>query len=75
MPLRPYCWSKAHPIRQVILRLNELPKNQGIICVCHSGNRSLSATRKLVKAGYNSTNLRGGMIAWSRSGLPMTKAK
>ncbi len=63
------------PLGQLHARMNELPKTQEIICVCRSGNRSRSASRKLASAGYKVTNLQGGMIAWSRSGLPVTKGK
>lgn len=67
--------AKLIPLNQLQTRINELPKAQEIICVCRSGNRSLSATRQLASAGYNVINLQGGMIAWSRVGLPVTKGK
>jgi rhodanese-related sulfurtransferase len=67
--------AKLIPLGELRGRLKELPKNQEIIVVCHSGNRSLSATRQLTGAGYQAVNLRGGMIAWSRTGLPVTKGK
>jgi rhodanese-related sulfurtransferase len=67
--------AKLIPLNQLHLRMDELPKAQEIICVCQSGSRSLSATRQLAEAGYKVTNLRGGMIAWSRSGLPVSKAR
>jgi len=51
--------------------MKELPKDREIICVCHSGNRSQAATRQLSTAGYQVTNLNGGMIAWVRAGLPI----
>ncbi len=67
--------AKLSPLGELHTRLKELPKNQEIIVVCRSGNRSLSATRQLAGAGYNVVNLRGGMTAWSRTGLPVTKGK
>lgn len=67
--------AKLIPLGDLSSRMDELPKNQEIICVCHSGNRSLSATRKLASAGYQVTNLQGGMIAWMRSGLPVSGGK
>jgi rhodanese-related sulfurtransferase len=67
--------AKLIPLNQLHVRMNELPKTQEIICVCQSGNRSLSATRQMAGAGYKVINLQGGMIAWSRSGLPVTKGK
>lgn len=67
--------AKLIPLGELRSRMNELPKNQEILVVCQSGNRSTSATRQLTGAGYNAVNLRGGMIAWSNSGLPVTKGK
>jgi len=67
--------AKLIPLGELKRRINELPKTQEIICVCQSGSRSSSATRQLAGAGYQVTNLRGGMIAWSRSGLPVSKGK
>ncbi len=61
------------PLGELGRRANELPRDREIICVCHSGNRSGSATRHLISAGYKVSNLSGGMINWSRSGLPVKK--
>src|SRR5512133_3627277 len=55
--------AKLIPLGDLRSRMNELPKNQEIVVVCHTGSRSLSATRQLVRAGYNVVNLRGGVIA------------
>lgn len=65
--------AKLIPLGELHNHMNELPKNQEIICVCRSGNRSSTATRHLKAAGYQATNLDGGMIAWARAGLPVKK--
>ena len=67
--------AKLIPLGDLRTRLNELPKNQEILVICRSGNRSLSATRHLASAGYNAVNIRGGMNAWSNAGLPVSKGK
>jgi rhodanese-related sulfurtransferase len=67
--------AKLIPLGDLRSRMNELPKDREILVVCHSGNRSLSATRQLAGAGFNAVNMRGGMIAWSRAGLPVSKGK
>lgn len=67
--------AKLLPLGDLRSRMNELPKDREILVVCHSGNRSLSATRQLVSAGFNAVNLRGGMIAWSHAKLPVSKGK
>lgn len=65
--------SRLIPLGELPRRIKELPREREIVCVCHSGNRSSSAARQLSAAGYNVTNLRGGMIAWGRAGLPVKK--
>jgi len=52
-------------------RINELPKDREIVCVCASGSRSRSATKLLVKAGYNAFDMKGGMFMWQRAQLPV----
>ncbi|MFN3872560.1 MAG: rhodanese-like domain-containing protein [Ignavibacterium sp.] len=44
-------------------------KDKEIICYCRTGNRSLTAASKLRKLGYNSANLKGGIIFWKKAGL------
>ncbi len=59
------------PLQELPRRIKDLPKDREIICVCRSGNRSHAATQQLTAAGYNAVNLQGGMINWSRHGLPV----
>ena len=61
------------PLGELGRRLKELPRDRPIIVVCHSGNRSYTATRYLVSAGYDAINLRGGMIGWTNKGLAIKK--
>ncbi len=65
--------AKLIPLGELEKRMHELPKNQEIICICRSGNRSGTAARRLTEAGYTVSNLNGGMIAWIRAGLPVKK--
>lgn len=44
-------------------------KDKEIICYCRTGNRSLIAASKLRKLGFNSANLKGGIIFWNKAGL------
>lgn len=46
-----------------------LDRSRPIICVCRSGGRSAKATAALRSAGYDVTNLAGGMKAWAAAGL------
>ena len=65
--------SKLIPLGELNKRINELPKDREIVCVCASGNRSQSATKFLVDAGYNAFNMKGGMFLWQRTQLPIKK--
>lgn len=65
--------AKLIPLGELSQRMNELPKDREIICVCQSGSRSLSATRQLMVAGYQVINLTGGMNAWARAGFEVKK--
>ncbi|MDW8325999.1 MAG: rhodanese-like domain-containing protein [Anaerolineales bacterium] len=67
--------AKLIPLGELSRRLNELPQNREIVCVCRSGSRSHSAARQLIKSGYNAVNLRGGMLAWVNAGLPTKTGK
>jgi rhodanese-related sulfurtransferase len=61
------------PLGELSGRIKDLPTDREIVCVCQSGSRSVSATRKLIAAGYNAINMEGGMIAWQRARLPFKK--
>jgi rhodanese-related sulfurtransferase len=67
--------AKLIPLGELSRRLNELPRNREIVCVCRSGNRSHSAARQLIQAGYTVYNLYGGMLAWANAGLPVKTAR
>ena len=61
------------PLGQLSGRLRELEDGRRVAFLCHSGARSSRATGIAIKAGYNAVNVRGGMIAWARAGLPVTR--
>jgi len=65
--------AKLIPLGELGKRLKELPTAREIICVCQTGSRSSSATRKLVAAGYTASNLKGGILAWERARFPLKK--
>ena len=65
--------AKLIPLNKLSSRMKELPQSREIVCVCASGNRSGSAARMLVKAGYKAVNLQGGVISWRHANLPVKK--
>jgi rhodanese-related sulfurtransferase len=67
--------AKLIPLDQLGARMNELPKDREILCVCRSGGRSGMAARQLVGAGYTVLNLNGGLTSWEHAGYPTQKGK
>ena len=61
--------AKLIPLGELGRRMKELPKDKEIVCVCASGSRSSSATKMLMRAGYNAVNMSGGMGMWVRAKL------
>lgn len=61
------------PLGELPQKMKRIPRSREVICVCHTGSRSSAATRQLTAAGYTVFNLRGGMISWTRAGLPVKK--
>ena len=58
------------PLGQLGGRLAELDRQQPVIAICRSGNRSAKATELLTEAGFTCDNMVGGMLAWQAAGLP-----
>ena len=64
------------PIRTLAQNLNKLPADKAtpIAIVCKSGIRAAYATMTLKLLGYsNVKDVVGGMLAWEKEGLPVTK--
>lgn len=54
-------------------RLEAVPKGKPVIVNCRSGGRSSRACALLQRAGYNVSNLGGGMLAWEKAGAPVER--
>jgi rhodanese-related sulfurtransferase len=68
--------AKWIPLGKLGERVGELERyrEQPIIVVCRSGNRSASACALLGKQGFaQAMNLSGGVMAWGKSNLPLEK--
>ena len=64
------------PLGKLGERIGELEKykEQPIVVVCRSGNRSCSACSLLGKQVFTQAyNLAGGMMAWQKASLPLEK--
>lgn len=68
--------SKWIPLGKLMDRAGELEKyrEQSIVVVCRSGNRSATACSLLGKQGFTqAVNMEGGVTAWQKSNLPLEK--
>lgn len=54
-------------------QMARIPENRTVLAICQSGSRSARATTFLQRAGYDARNVKGGMRAWARAGLRVTK--
>lgn len=63
------------PLSEFGSRMAELPADKPVLTICQSSHRSPFAARKLAKAGYDVTNVSGGMAAWRQAGLPVRKKR
>ena len=62
------------PLQNVEEGVKKIAKDQQIILICRSGNRSLQAYNILAGLGYtNLINVTGGMIDWEKAGGPVVK--
>ncbi len=64
--------AEALPLHTLPLRIHELSPLDKLVIVCRSGARSSQACMFLQQQGFSNVyNLRGGMISWMQSGLPV----
>jgi rhodanese-related sulfurtransferase len=71
-------WQAGHapdarhlPMGQLSTRLEEVPLDRTVVCVCRVGGRSGAVAAVLMAEGYDARNLAGGMLAWHAAGLPV----
>jgi len=62
------------PVQELSQNLSKLTplKDQKIIVYCHSGTRSITASRILVENGFVPLNVTGGISAWKAQGFSVT---
>ena len=53
------------PMETLPVRQEEMDKGTPIVVMCHTGVRSAQVCQYLEPLGYNVTNLKGGIDAWS----------
>jgi len=74
-------WNAGHAPEAVHLPLSRLiagaqlpgsAAGRPVVTVCRSGHQSRQAARLLAARGVDVVDVRGGMTAWERAGLPVT---
>ncbi len=63
------------PVQELSANLSRLEsvKEKKIIVYCHSGTRSVAASRILIKNGFTPLNITGGITAWKAEGLDVVQ--
>ena len=78
---QPEEWQHGHapgarliPLGSLGNRVADVPRDQDVLLICRSGNRSGTAQRQLQQLGYEHVfNVSGGMNAWTGAGLPVER--
>jgi hydroxyacylglutathione hydrolase len=59
------------PLDELEARVNEVPRDQEIVVICRSGNRSQVGRDILLAAGFTDvTSVAGGLTGWKDAGFP-----
>lgn len=62
------------PLGELEQRVGEVPRDQPVLVICHSGQRSHAAAGYLLHLGYRDvTNIDGGTGAWIERGYPVSR--
>ncbi len=61
------------PMGQLPARVDELRREQPVLVICASGNRSSAMTDYLASAGFDAASVSGGTTAWACAGRPIEK--
>lgn len=71
-------WDAGHapsalfvPMSTMSDHLDDFPKDQQFLVMCHSGGRSRRVTDMLLAAGFDAVNVEGGIVAWRDAGGPI----
>jgi rhodanese-related sulfurtransferase len=62
------------PVEEIDRRLRDIPSDRTVLTICQSGGRSARAAAVLRGRGLQEVrDVRGGMTAWQRAGLPVQR--
>jgi rhodanese-related sulfurtransferase len=58
-------------LERLASQAESIDRDHPVVFQCRLGSRSAMATQAFRAAGYDAYNLRGGLMAWVESGLPI----
>lgn len=62
------------PMSGFVQRMAGLPKDRPLLVLCATGSRSAAVTGYLLRSGWTDVaNIDGGITAWQRAGLPVSR--
>jgi rhodanese-related sulfurtransferase len=59
------------PVNELTSRAEEVPRDRAVVFYCRGGSRSGMAAEAFREAGYDTHNMRGGLVAWIEKRLPI----
>jgi len=60
------------PMSSIMETYHQLPKGKMVVVACNNGIRSVKVANMLMQLGWDTVvNLDGGIVEWSRKGLPL----
>jgi rhodanese-related sulfurtransferase len=73
-------WAQGHtpdtrhvPLATLPRHVADLPRDQQLLVICRSGNRSRSAAKYLREQGFDARSVAGGIAVWAAHGLPVVR--
>ncbi|MCU0234803.1 MAG: rhodanese-like domain-containing protein, partial [Thermoanaerobaculales bacterium] len=60
------------PLSELLTSPPDLPRDRPVLLICRTGRRSRRGMRYLLDLGFDNVyNLRGGILSWKASDLPL----
>lgn len=61
-----------HPMSSIMETYQQIPTDKMVVVACNNGIRSVKVANLLMRLGWDTVvNLDGGLVEWSRKGLPL----
>ena len=74
----PHEWATGHvhgarlvPLGNLDRELSKWLPERTVLFICRTGHRAARATESAQRRGLKAMNVRGGMVQWTRQGLPV----